>query len=618
MFTWQQILLFGIMYWLAEANLPFVTLWTLQKPLVCGWAAGMILGAPAAGALCGAVLSVILLGFSSAGSSMTIDLSLAGITGAALTAAGWSPYAAVLPALMAGAAGRHIWKLRMQVNVFFARQVRHMLERGKTTEILLPAILFPALLALAICLPVSAAALRICDLLRIPELQSGHLPALPVIRLLQAVAPGAMAGGNDNIVTAVSSLQGILAAAAGLLPAGGIALALTAAFPGRGREDRRDRKIRARLRRGAEQIHADAEEDPDEMDEYVDPDETDVPTDPDEMDPDETDIPADPDEMDPDETDAPADPDRTGPDTPETDYGNTRTCGMPGGEKKSPELVPRTSLVASALLWLLFIHICYNNEWMMGQVMAVTFLPLVRHLCPGDREGQRAILLRQSRYFNTHCECGACIPGLMASMEEDLAAGSGPMTAPDSAVQEILMVRTSLMGVCGAMGDTLFQKHLIPALLLAACLLTAVRPLQSAGPILYTIAMTILSFLIGLTSYFDGYRTTPMNLLKTLEKNTFRRAEAGIRIFLCLLSVPAAVLFVRFPIPGMIPGADIPGSFFVVSAAGPAGRLPGAAAALALTAACVLCIKKFHWRGRYLFLLLMLAGAAVYGIIGRM
>ncbi|MBQ2642064.1 MAG: PTS system mannose/fructose/sorbose family transporter subunit IID [Lachnospiraceae bacterium] len=586
MFTWQQILLCGILYWLAEANLPFVTLWTLQKPLVCGWAAGMILGAPVESAVCGAVLSVILLGFSSAGSSMPIDLALTGITGAALTAAGWSPYAAVLPALVAGAAGRHIWKLRMQVNVLFARRVRAVLEAGRTTEILLPAILFPALFALVVCLPASAAAVRICDLLRIPGLQSGHLPAPPVGRLLQAVAPGTLAVGAGEAASAVSFLEGILAAAAGLLPAGGIALALTAAFHGRGREGRRDKRSHTQLQ---------PEDGPD-------------PADPDGM---------DPDVGDPDEPDIPAYPDLTGPDTSETGYANTRTSGMPGGKKKATALLPRTSLLVSALLWLLFIHICYNNEWMMGQVMAVTFLPLVRHLDPGDRERQRAVLLRQSRYFNTHCECGACIPGLMASMEEDLAAGADTIVTGDAAEQEILMVRTSLMGVCGAMGDTLFQKHLIPALLLAACLLTAVRPLQSAGPILYTIAMTILSFLIGLTSYFDGYRTTPMNLLKAMEKNAFRKAEAGIRIFLCLLSVPAAVLFVRFPIPGMIPGADIPGSFFVVSADGPAGRLPGAAAALALTAACVLCIKKFHWRGRELFLLLMLTGAAVYGI-GRM
>ena len=616
MFTWQQILLCGILYWLAEANLPFVTLWTLQKPLVCGWAAGMILGAPAEGASCGAVLSVILLGFSSAGSSMPIDLAMAGITGAALTAAGWSPYAAVLPALVAGAAGRHRWKLRMQVNVLFARRVRAVLEAGGTTEILLPAILFPALFALVVCLPASAAAVRICDLLRIPEpgLPSGHLPALPVSSLLQPVVPGSSAYGADALVSAVSSVEGILAAAAGLLPAGGIALALTAAFHGRGREDRRGKQIHARLQGEDGQSPAAVDVmDPDEMDAVVDSDESD---------PDAMDAVVDPDVGNPDELGSIADPDgidpeRTGSDTSETGCENTRTNGMPGGKKKATALLPWTSLLASSLLWLLFIHVCYNNEWMMGQVMAVTFLPLVRHLDPGDRERQRAVLLRQSRYFNTHCECGACIPGLMASMEEDLAAGADTIVTGDAAEQEILMVRTSLMGVCGAMGDTLFQKHLIPALLLAACLLTAVRPLQSAGPILYTIAMTILSFLIGLTSYFDGYRTTPMNLLKTLEKSTFRRAEAGIRIFLCLLSVPAAVLFVRFPIPGMIPGADIPGSFFVVSAAGPAGRLPGAAAALALTAACVLCIRKFHWRGRKLFLLLMLTGAAVYGI-GRM
>ena len=33
--------LLGIVYWLGEANLPFVGLWTLQRPLVCGLITGM-------------------------------------------------------------------------------------------------------------------------------------------------------------------------------------------------------------------------------------------------------------------------------------------------------------------------------------------------------------------------------------------------------------------------------------------------------------------------------------------------------------------------------------------------------------------------------------------------
>lgn len=39
----MQALLCGIIYWLAEANLLFVGLWTLQRPLVCGFLAGCVL-----------------------------------------------------------------------------------------------------------------------------------------------------------------------------------------------------------------------------------------------------------------------------------------------------------------------------------------------------------------------------------------------------------------------------------------------------------------------------------------------------------------------------------------------------------------------------------------------
>ena len=182
-------------------------------------------------------------------------------------------------------------------------------------------------------------------------LPSGHPPALPVTSACCRLSlPGAMAGGNDNIVTAVSSLQGILAAAAGLLPAGGIALALTAAFHGRGREDRRGKQIHARPQGEDGQSPAAVDVmDPDEMDAVVDPDESD---------PDAMDAVVDPDVGNPDELGSIADPDgidpdRTGPDTPETDCGNTRTWrDHRAGRKNHRRLVPRTSFTwrTSALL----------------------------------------------------------------------------------------------------------------------------------------------------------------------------------------------------------------------------------------------------------------------------
>ena len=41
-----QAVLCGIVYWLAVGNLPFVGLWSLQRPLVCGLVTGLILGHP--------------------------------------------------------------------------------------------------------------------------------------------------------------------------------------------------------------------------------------------------------------------------------------------------------------------------------------------------------------------------------------------------------------------------------------------------------------------------------------------------------------------------------------------------------------------------------------------
>ena len=46
-----QAILLGVLYWIGEANLPFVGLWTVQRPLVCGWIAGIILGDALTGAM---------------------------------------------------------------------------------------------------------------------------------------------------------------------------------------------------------------------------------------------------------------------------------------------------------------------------------------------------------------------------------------------------------------------------------------------------------------------------------------------------------------------------------------------------------------------------------------
>lgn len=496
---------------------------------------------------------------------MPIDLALTGITGAALTAAGLSPYAAVLPALLAGCAGKYIWKFRMQINVHFARQVRSFIENGKSKQILLPAIVYPALFAAAVCIPVSTAVILLCDFL------------------------------VDN-VQHFSVMNEMLAAASGLLLAGGLAAALCAVGFGKTFPRRTAQKYPGNTY---------TEKDYPEMD----PDETDSDT----VDPDEDiagDFFPDPDE----ENMIAADPEQAAvlpdPDPVEEEAADRTNPGVKTGEEKHLRLLSLPALTEAGLLWLLFLHICYNNEWMMGQAMAVVFLPLARELRPGDRDGQREILLRQSCYFNTHCECGACIPGLMASMEEQMVPKADESSEK---IDEILMVRTSLMGVCGALGDTLFQKHLIPLLLIAACLLTAVRPQQTTGPVLFTLLMTGVSFVIGLRSFFSGYHSEPLQLLRNLEKNIFRKAESGMRILLALFSIPAAFLFIRFPFKG-IPALpfDMAGSSTEQSLQSNIWFFPAGAAALLLIAACMICVRRFHWKKIRLYSVLTVAGAALY------
>lgn len=60
--TILQAVLCGIVYWLAVGNLPFVGLWSLQRPLVCGAITGLILGHPVQGAVIGATINLVYLG----------------------------------------------------------------------------------------------------------------------------------------------------------------------------------------------------------------------------------------------------------------------------------------------------------------------------------------------------------------------------------------------------------------------------------------------------------------------------------------------------------------------------------------------------------------------------
>lgn len=131
-----QAVLLGITYWLAIGNLPFVGLWSLQRPLVCGLVAGIILGDPIQGAVVGGTINLVYLGFMSAGGSMPADMGLAGILGTTYAiAGGLDAGTALAVAVPIGILGTIVWYGRMTLDSIFVHMADNYIEKEEYGKI---------------------------------------------------------------------------------------------------------------------------------------------------------------------------------------------------------------------------------------------------------------------------------------------------------------------------------------------------------------------------------------------------------------------------------------------------------------------------------------------------
>lgn len=130
-----QAALCGVVYWLAVGNLPFVGLWSLQRPLVCGMITGLILGHPVQGAVIGATINLVYLGFMSAGGSMPADMGLAGVLGTAYAiVGGLDTDTALALAVPIGILGTIVWAGRMTFDCFFVHIADKYIEKDSITK----------------------------------------------------------------------------------------------------------------------------------------------------------------------------------------------------------------------------------------------------------------------------------------------------------------------------------------------------------------------------------------------------------------------------------------------------------------------------------------------------
>lgn len=199
-----QAIICGIIYWLAEANLPFVGLWTLQRPLVCGFLTGCVLGDPVAGAVVGGTINLVYLGFISAGGSMPADMALAGVLGVAYAITGnLDANTALAIAVPLGLLGTIVWYLRMTIDSIFVHMGDKWVAQGKFNKLYVSNVILPQIFSAVICVvPCFLAAYFGADYiqdfidlcagkpLQIFQIIGGMMPALGIAITLQYIFKG--------------------------------------------------------------------------------------------------------------------------------------------------------------------------------------------------------------------------------------------------------------------------------------------------------------------------------------------------------------------------------------------------------------------------------------------
>lgn len=141
--------------------------------------------------------------------------------------------------------------------------------------------------------------------------------------------------------------------------------------------------------------------------------------------------------------------------------------------------------------------------------------PIINRLYGDDEEKRIAALKRHMLFFNTENNWGAFIPGLVASMEEDLANGGN--------VDEdmIKTVKVGLMGPLAGIGDTITQ-----GLVKTVALAIGVDMTQKGsvlGPVIFILLYTSYLLAMGIFTFTKGYKVGRSVLSKITDKKIMNK-----------------------------------------------------------------------------------------------
>nr|WP_223156830.1 PTS sugar transporter subunit IIC [Thermosediminibacter oceani] len=146
--SFLQAALIGLFYYISWSPwFSYVGFFTWNRPLLAGFVTGIILGKPLEGAIIGASINVIYLGFISAGGAQMGDPAFAGYVGTALALASNLDTKAVMAvAVPLGTIATILWITKMTIDSLFVHWADREAEKGNMRAVALINVIPPQIL----------------------------------------------------------------------------------------------------------------------------------------------------------------------------------------------------------------------------------------------------------------------------------------------------------------------------------------------------------------------------------------------------------------------------------------------------------------------------------------
>ena len=176
----------------------------------------------------------------------------------------------------------------------------------------------------------------------------------------------------------------------------------------------------------------------------------------------------------------------------------------------SEKKLNKQDLVRTFILWETMTECCLSYERLMSLGFCHSMVPVINRLYGDDKEKRIEALRRHMLFFNTENNWGAFIPGLVCSMEEDLANGGN--------VDEdmIKTVKVGLMGPLAGIGDTITQG-LVKTVSLAIAVDMTLKG-SPLGPIVFILLYGAYLLAMGIFTFKQGYKVGRSVLSKITDK----------------------------------------------------------------------------------------------------